>query len=114
VIELNNKLKTLFDLSTSVEDLSNETRFLELYPNPMADEVFLEYYLSSDFKQIQLIIYDITGKVCLHLTDLPAFSGEHLVVRRISNLKQGIYLFRIISVDNNNRISVKNGKIVKD
>jgi len=114
VIELNNKLKTLFDLSTSVEDLSNETRFLELYPNPMADEVFLEYYLSSDFKQIQLIIYDITGKVCLHLTDLPAFSGEHLVVRRISDLKQGIYLFRIISVDNNNRISVKNGKICKD
>ncbi len=113
VIEVNNTLKTLFDISVSIDDISDETVFFDLYPNPVIDEVCMEYKLASDFKQVQLIIYDISGKVCVNITDLPAYSGRHFVARRLSELSQGIYLYRIIAVGSDNETIVKTNKLLK-
>lgn len=113
VIEVNNTLKTLFDISVSIDDISDETVFFDLYPNPVIDEVCMEYKLASDFKQVQLIIYDISGKVCVNITDLPAYSGRHFVARRLSELSQGIYLYRIIAVGSDSETIVKTNKLLK-
>lgn len=114
VIEANNTLKTLFDISVSVDNISDEAVFFELYPNPFVDEVNLEYKLPSDYKQVQLIIYDISGKVCLNVTDLPSFTGRHFVARRLSELNQGIYLYRIVAVNSDNETIVKTSKLIKE
>jgi hypothetical protein len=102
VIEINNSLKTLFDISVTAGDISDETVFYELYPNPVNDVVYLEYKLASEFKEVQLIIYDISGKVRLNIPDLPSYSGRHFVARRLSDLDQGLYLYRIVATDINN------------
>jgi hypothetical protein len=114
VIERNNSLKTLFDISLTAGDISDETVFYEIYPNPVSDVVYLEYNLASEFKEVQLIIYDISGKVRLNIPDLPSYSGRHFVARRLSDLDQGLFLYRIVATDLNNETIVRTGKLLKE
>jgi hypothetical protein len=114
VIELNNSLKTLFDISVSVNDIEAETVFSELYPNPFTDEVNLEYNLAEDYGKVQIMIYDISGKACLSIADLPAYKGSHFIVRRFSDLEKGLYLCRIVATGRNVETFIKTSKLIKE
>jgi hypothetical protein len=114
VTELNNSLKTLFDISISVNDIEAKTSFSELYPNPFTDEVNIEYNLAADYDKVQIMIYDISGKACLSIADLPAYRGSHFVVRRFSDLDRGLYLCRIVAAGSNDETIIKTSKLVKE
>ncbi len=114
VIELNNSLKTLFDISVSVNDIMAETVFSELYPNPFTDEINLEYSLAAEYDEVQLMIYDLSGKACLGIADLPAYKGVHFVVRRFSELDKGLYLCRIVATGRNIETIIKTSKLIKE
>jgi len=114
VIELNNSLKTLFDISVSVNDIEAETSFSDIYPNPFIDEVCLEYNLAEDFSMIRLMIFDLSGKACLSMADLPAYKGPHFVMLRFSDLNKGLYICRIVATGKNVETIIKTCKLIKD
>ena len=87
-------------LATDDVSLENE---LSLYPNPTQDIITLSY--TGSRKLQEMVITDIQGKV-IRSIDLSTFEQQR--VFDVSDLKTGIYLFRIQRAQ-----TVQNFKVVK-
>lgn len=68
-----------------------------LYPNPSSNQFYLEYNL-FEVKEARFIIYDIAGKI---LFENVLQGGNRTEEITDLNLANGIYLYKIISSDNN-------------
>ncbi|MBN2214122.1 MAG: T9SS type A sorting domain-containing protein [Bacteroidales bacterium] len=72
---------------SDVEDAINTTGGISLAPTPATDQVIL--YLSEDFKNVDVFLYDINGKMVLSKTDV---ASNQLI--DISALGQGTYIVK--------------------
>jgi hypothetical protein len=86
---------------TGLEDLRDLDSYLQVFPNPAADELYLQNSGPSNFK---LILYDACGREVRHSEVLP-FSNHQL---RTEGLEDGIYYLRAISPES----SIKNFKVL--
>lgn len=69
--------------SSGLNDLSMEA--IQLYPNPTTGKVLID--LNSTFKNVEVVIYDITGKSVAKVNEV----GAKSIVLDLSNLASGIY-----------------------
>lgn len=68
---------------------SNAKTNVNIYPNPAADEIFIRFENPSDYQQIVVSIYNISGKLVLqtnYLINQPI---------NLSGLKEGVYIIRL-------------------
>ncbi|HEY0030449.1 MAG TPA: T9SS type A sorting domain-containing protein [Bacteroidia bacterium] len=75
--------------TTGISSLTNNNTF-EIYPNPAADNIIINYVASS--KNITANIYDTTGKLVKEIKSLG--TGENQIA--VADLKNGLYLINII------------------
>jgi len=83
---------TLHLIETSgIKDLSVKNENIKVYPNPMIGQTELSFYAEKT-GNVQLIIYDISGKEVLLTND---FLLQGIQRYRITALKQGLYFVSI-------------------
>jgi len=99
IIDRRNSLSTQLSSFCTV-GIENETNLSELniYPNPSSNEVKL--IQNSTFNRYELI--DLSGRIIMSGN---IHQGENTI--HISNLKEGIYLIKLISSDDNNTLTQK-------
>lgn len=69
--------------SSGIEELSMDA--IQLYPNPTTGKVLID--LNSTFKNVEVVIYDITGKSVAKVNEV----GAKSIVLDLSNLASGVY-----------------------
>jgi hypothetical protein len=76
--------------SSSINALQNAGIYhkFSVFPNPAKDFIFINSHASD----IEVFIFDMSGKLLKHL--------KNSSVVNISDLSEGIYIVRILSVDN--------------
>ncbi len=86
---------TVMVLGVSVEDgafLSSEFNALS-YPNPFTDHTTIKFYLPEG-SNIELKLYDLTGREVRSLINAQWQKGEHTVILERGELDNGIYILR--------------------
>jgi hypothetical protein len=94
---LNNVRSIYFGNCVSVEGPSaKDAHSLILYPNPVVDELFVQF--SASFPEVvTLQILDLQGKLLLE-KEFSCLQGINTVVVPVAPLQQGVYLCRIQSL----------------
>lgn len=113
IIEVNNQLKTSF-LQTAVEDLMAGNGWLTIYPNPVRQELFINYSLDHRYDRVSMTIFDMDGKMCFQSTDYPAYAGKHQAVQRLDQLPGGVYIYRFVARKNGENPLLITGRLIKE
>ncbi|HSH67067.1 MAG TPA: T9SS type A sorting domain-containing protein [Bacteroidia bacterium] len=79
---------------------------VNLYPNPLTDEVNYQFELEHD-GQLQIEIMDVLGKI-VYSKQLQATKGNQLLKLDLSDLPKGLYIFRM-----NDGVNHRSKKITK-
>jgi hypothetical protein len=82
---------------TSVIDLeysNTPALLLQNYPNPFYSTTSIRYHLNSN-SHVQIIIYDISGRILKTLVNQSQTEGEYSVSFDASGLERGIYIFKL-------------------
>ena len=82
--------------ATSIFDTGNKYNFnlYQNYPNPFNPETKISYQLKSR-SNVQLNIYDITGREVAKLLNQTQNAGEHEITFNAGKLSSGIYIYQI-------------------
>ncbi|MFA6403415.1 MAG: choice-of-anchor D domain-containing protein [Salinivirgaceae bacterium] len=104
----------------SIEKEESKLEKMRSYPNPFINTITLEYYIPF-YSNVQLAVYDISGKEIAILEDTEKTEGLHHLVWDGKNglgipVERGIYLLTLETVDfkgNNRPQIVKNILIMK-
>lgn len=83
------------DLSVKLPDLNNALNALNVFPNPVDDELRLSFSLSAGNHQITSSIYTMEGKMVKSLLQETLPEGHYSRNFRLMNLPAGIYLLKI-------------------
>ena len=94
-------LKTLNGGITNLNDLSNAAKSLNIYPNPITNELYIK---TNSNQSKEIILYDITSRKLLQET----FSNSTTL--NTTQLANGIYIYE---VRNKNGV-LKQGKVIKE
>jgi thiol-disulfide isomerase/thioredoxin len=89
-------INTLIDaqLNTSGLDKLNGVEAIELFPNPVTDELNIQFILIEN-QLLQLGVYDLLGKKQLMLEESQLMNGKNQLSLDVSVLKNGLYYLRI-------------------
>ncbi len=91
-------LSTLFadeKKTTEIADFVKEKYALSVYPNPVTDQLSIDFMLEKSAK-IQVRLYDLSGKQVTNLYQQNKIQGKHkLMIPIPSNLPFGTYLTKI-------------------
>ncbi|MFZ4400138.1 MAG: CotH kinase family protein [Bacteroidales bacterium] len=96
----------LITITVGINEFSDNCSFI-VFPNPFKEKTTISYSLKQAV-HIQLIIYDITGRVINILCNYLQEKGVHTVTFNSAELKSGVYYFSMKSGED-----VYTGKIVK-
>jgi hypothetical protein len=81
------------------------------FPNPFNPTTIISYELSKD-SRVQLKIYDILGREVMMLADEQQVAGFYQKTFNASRLASGVYIYRLIAVDDQNKQHVFQKKMV--
>jgi hypothetical protein len=87
----------VYDPNVSVETTENKIMDYELlqnYPNPFNPATIIEYSIKEE-GNVELVIYDVLGKVVVKLLDERKLAGNYSVQFDASNLSSGIYFYTL-------------------
>ena len=70
------------------------TMNVNIFPNPMSNEINISYLLSNDCL-VEISIYDLSGKQISLLINEKQFKGEYIIRKNIGNIQSGTYLVTI-------------------
>ena len=89
--------------------LNNNFTLAQNYPNPFNSSTVISYQLSTD-SQVNLCIYDISGKIVLNLVNRKESAGNHSVVwngkdDRGNVVSLGVYFYRLETNGNLSQIN---------
>lgn len=76
------------------EELANEVKLAHAYPNPFNPTTQIDYTLPES-SEVQLEVFDITGRKVSTLIDGTQASGTHSVTFDGSELSSGVYIYRL-------------------
>jgi hypothetical protein len=113
IIESNNQLKTSFH-QTAIDDLMAGNGWLTIYPNPVQNQLFINYSLEETYDRISLSIFDMDGRLCFQSADYPAYGGKHQAVQRLDLLPGGVYIYRFTAIKNGENPLRVTGRLVKE
>ncbi|MCX7021545.1 MAG: T9SS type A sorting domain-containing protein [bacterium] len=65
------------------------------YPCPATDRVTLSYYLPEGTKNVELSLYDLSGRLVASYVSIPTAPGRHEIAYDTSVLPAGVYLVRL-------------------
>jgi trimeric autotransporter adhesin len=89
----------------SVPTLSDSSGLIDIYPNPVSAELFVEYS-SSNSEKVTIQVYDITGRTAIEPYSSDNINqGINKVTISVSSLVQGVYILMLS--DGKNRWSKK-------
>lgn len=77
------------------------------FPNPFNPSTTISYQLPND-ANVQINVFDITGKQVASLFDGSQRAGNHSVKFDASNLSSGVYFYRITAISGQSKIVVTN------
>jgi len=80
------------------------------YPNPFNPSTTISYQLPND-ANVQINVFDITGKQVASLFDGSQRAGNHSVKFDASNLSSGVYFYRLTAISGQSKI-VKTNKML--
>jgi hypothetical protein len=89
--------KLVYDPNVSVETVENEVTNYELkqnYPNPFNPFTIIDYSIKEE-GNVELIIYDVLGKLVKKLVDERKTTGNYSTQFDASNLSSGIYFYSL-------------------
>ena len=81
---------------TVMEVDSAETPGLQVYPNPAADHVSLEFTLETA-GDVNLVLYNMQGQIVQTVLSTQLAAGRHQVSSDVSAIKAGVYLYKLES-----------------
>jgi hypothetical protein len=84
--------ETYDDGTVSIEDVGVAAQF-NLYPNPVSDEMTVEF-LSASQQQVSILITDISGKTISRQT-IVAMPGINRINKQLENALPGIYQLKL-------------------
>ena len=70
------------------------------YPNPFNPSTKIDYVVSSGEK-VSLKVYDLLGREVATLVDEYKQAGNYTVTFNAENLTSGVYIYRLVSGENN-------------
>lgn len=79
-----------------------------VYPTNVKDEITFELEVTNT-SLIKISLFDLSGNQVKELHNQSVKSGKHILVKNISDLKNGIYIYKIHAEND-----VKTGKIIKN
>ena len=80
---------------TSVEEVSLKD-IITVSPNPANESTFFNLIL-RDYKDVQISVYDITGKLVDNVTNTVLAKGSHAIEYNTSSLNAGVYIYKLSS-----------------
>ncbi|HEY5592573.1 MAG TPA: right-handed parallel beta-helix repeat-containing protein [Paludibacter sp.] len=73
----------------------NESDLMSIYPNPVRSTSRVHYTVQNDGTHVSISLFDVTGKEVNVLLDAVQRAGKYSV--NLNNMKQGIYILKMIS-----------------
>lgn len=104
---ITNQTHNMIDISLGIKEIENSGSIISVYPNPVADNLTIEYSLSSS-TNVVINVYDMLGSKIKEIANDKESAGQHSIQWNASIAQQGIYLLQVI-VDNkiiNQKITV--------
>ena len=80
---------------------------VDLFPNPVDQKLFVDLELERSFEQMDLNVYDISGKLCL--TQTMQNIQKETVELNVQGLSKGAYLLQVVTEE-----GVRTKRFVKD
>lgn len=81
-----------------LNDGQAETSITNIYPNPASDQAFIEYAISEK-EHVQVMVYDVRGKIVGTLVDEIQLSGTYQVNLQTHSLPAGEYCIIVFAGD---------------
>jgi hypothetical protein len=109
--EITKKIEEL--LITGIEsDSKHSANFIltQNYPNPFNHKTAIGYSLPFT-SEIELGVYDITGKHLVRLVNEQKNAGQHLVIWDAAGFPSGIYLYRLTAKNQRTGTLIQSGKM---
>lgn len=75
-------------------DLPEEFKLQQNYPNPFNPVTVIQFQL-ADQSDVQLSVYDLTGREVATLVNKPLQAGNHQVSFNAQNLSSGVYIYTL-------------------
>lgn len=94
------------DSKTITLDCSNASSSIHVFPNPAKNELNVLYVTESNNSEIELAVYDLTGRNIISKTQ-SLNNGGNLITLDISKLSNGIYFLHYKDIDSMESGSVK-------
>jgi hypothetical protein len=93
-IELTETISTV----KSTQDVTFKEDMVTVSPNPFRDKITIDYNLSED-THVNMVVYDLSGRVVKQLTNENQVEGYHQIVWDAlnsdgNNLRNGIYILK--------------------
>ena len=82
--------------TVGIENVSEDTYNMVVYPNPMSNAATISYYLPSD-QPVHIAVYDITGREIEELSKGSEVAGQHTLYLNNDNLANGMYFIKLVS-----------------
>jgi hypothetical protein len=112
ILENNNIKTTLYAGPTGTGENLISKSSANAYPNPVGEQLNLEYTLPEEMEKVNISIITIKGSTLLSQADCPAAMGKNLQRLNVTSLPSGTYYYRINATGNNKSVNFT-GKIVK-
>jgi len=87
----------LTSVTTGIEEVSKNQKFVTVYPNPFNDKATLKIHPDSNGEKYTLLIFDIYGRIILKKEN--NIEGEVVIDGR--NMEQGTYFYQLSNKDIN-------------
>jgi len=94
-------IKQAFALSTTATDISDtgpkpveNFKLLSNYPNPFNPNTVISYQLPVS-SQVELIVYDVSGKTAQTLVNGRQEAGKHNIIFNGTNFSSGTYIYQV-------------------
>ncbi len=77
----------------------SDFKILSVFPNPASKQIEVEYTLTGEFDEIEIVIYDKAGKKIEQFRSESGSKGLHKTILDVSSLSNGIYALKMVYGD---------------
>ena len=83
----------------------NELESISSFPNPFNSELTFVIPIKFQNNRFKILLYDLNGKEIINVIKQP--ENNKLKINNLSNLQEGLYMFKIVNTENGNTVTRK-------